>query len=284
MEEKQELENSKKNFENQIVEVVNDNVIILEEKKQLLDKRFGFINQQDFSVKYYFADKTGRRLSPSFYSIESLDDIHYVVSDLDFMYNLGFEQWADQYGNDFTKEDIEKFLFHYGVVAVNDTKVDLIVPTVYHDMKMTNNNVLFVFCDKRSKVHIDTNLNYYIETIDPKLGAINLDINSDQYGMNILPTICDSIVDFDLDYEGFAYATVGTTKGYLSKTIDTDRYQAFLKNYLSYMQNPDKRYSTYIKHMQEAAKLILYTEKEVKEFFIEKKGKTLQKKLENPKS
>lgn len=232
-------------------EQAEDDIIILKEEKSVNDLRFGFVsNQEHCSPKYYFADKNKNRLSQNFYSIEQLDDIHYIVSDLDFMYSLGYDEWESQYGSKFVASDIDNFKFHYGVVSIKDKTVKVVVPIVYNRVVISNDDVVIVYSDA-------------LHTNDNKLGAINLDINSAQYGMTIIPTICDSLCDFNLDYKGYAYARINNTEGYLSKEIDVQRYNDYLANILEF-GNKKIKYSEYLRRAEMAFSKILYSEEELK--------------------
>lgn len=248
----------------ELMEVVNDNLIIIKESKLGMDKRFGFVNNlEPINPKYYFADKNGIKLSKSFYSIEKLDDIHYEVSEMDFMYSPGFDKWTEQYGNKFEDCDLYRFKFHYGIVSVIGKEIKQVVPIVYHKIKKTNNGVIFVWSDERFKVKINNNLHIEPIYIEPKLGAINLDPNSNQYGMNIIPTVCDSITDFDLKYKGYAYAKLGETSGYLAKYIDFDRYQNYLQAYETFIKCKKTTYNDYKNLVEQSIATILYTEEEI---------------------
>ena len=243
----------------EIIEKLDNNLIILEEKKYSLDPHFGFVTKRAQACpKYYFADRFGNRLSKNYYSIEELDELHYLVTDFDFMYSLGLDEYISQYNNEISELDISKFKFHYGIVTVIDNKILEVVPTVYNRIEKSNNNVIIVYCDKRKGLFKNV-----LKTIDSKLGAINLDINSSQYGMNIIPTICDRIVDFDLEYIGYAKVKVGNVEGYLSKDINFDKYNEFLRIYSNYTSGLTD-YKTYLYGLENAVSKILYTTDEIK--------------------
>lgn len=268
--------NSTKIYE--LDEIINDNLIILKEQKYCLSIPFGFVTKYETSnTKYYFADKNCRIISQGYSSISKLedDDIHYIVSEFD--YHLDFGYWQEQYGNEFTKNEYTRFKFHYGVVSVVDNNINQIVPCIYHDMQLTNNQVLFVMCDRRQELLRGPDGNYYVQHIEPKIGAINLDQNSKQYGMNIVPTIFDHITDFDLEYEGYAYAEIDDVSGYISKHIDTERYQNFLKVYAAYNVNRTINYSDYRKYTKKAVSEILYTKEEIVEFINNKNVSFIEK-------
>lgn len=232
----------------------NNQIQIIKDEKKVLDSRYNLLDEQKCCPQYYFADSYGNRLSSNYYSIQPLSDgIHYVVSELDFMYTLGLDSWKNIYGEDY-KGDINFFKFHYGVVCVLNNEVTIIIPIVYNDIYETNSNVVFIKCDKKISFN---------HTEDEKLGCVNLDITSESYGMNIAPPIMDRIYDFDTEYKGFARAFVSDYEGFLSKEINVDNYDS----YLNLLLNLKKGLITpkeYISKMKEAAGSILISEDEVK--------------------
>lgn len=258
---------------------VNDNVIKIKkvEGKECIDKRFGMPLEEKTSPKYFF-EKNGRRLSKDYYSIEQLDDIHYIVSELDFMYSLGFDGWESIYGNEFTNADYYHFKFHKGIVAVIGDDVIEVVPAIYNDLNITNSDVIFTHGDPIYKCKIDKNINFDIVKEPDKIGCINLDINSKYYGWTIVPIIFDSINDFDLEFDGFAHAYIGEYDGYISKDMYIDRYKDFMCALIMYI-NKIIDYKTYKQHLSEYISKILLSKEEVIELINIKQSNGSSKKI-----
>ena len=70
--------------------------------KKVLDLRFcNILDDSTAAPKCYFADSNGNRISKNYYSIDKLNDgIHYLVSELDFMYTLGLDEWTSINGGE----------------------------------------------------------------------------------------------------------------------------------------------------------------------------------------
>ena len=152
-----------------------------------------------------------------------------------------------------------------------------IVPVVYKNIWETNSNVIFTEADDVYELAIH-NGNPQIKKRDTKIGCINLDINSNSYGMNIIPPIMDRICDFDLDYKGFAYAVIGAHEGYLSKEVDTDRYNEFISLYAMLKQgNINSKF--YFSKMNEALSKILFTKEETENKSASAQTQNAQKNL-----
>lgn len=237
-----------------------DNIQILTDQKTCIDTRFGTIGEP-CCPKYYIANSSGIRLSRNYYSIEKLDDIHYVVSDLDFMYSLGLKQWVEIHGNKFKESDIPRLQIHYGVISVVNNEVKEVVPVIYNTITLSNSGVIIVSGSDRW-VHTFNNgileTNYQKE----KLGCINLDPTSDYYGLNIIPLVLDSLEHFSLEYKDFSHVHIEGYDGYLSKTLDIDRYEQFIKLYTSII-NGNISYSEYRKQIAKAVSKLLYSREEV---------------------
>lgn len=280
------------NYENNEVTNVNDdiflfnNVYIKKNKKNILDLRCGMVTQEEHSAaNYYFVnqndkripviDLNGNEIYDDFYSIEKIDEFHYKVSTLDFTYSEGLDSYLSIYGRNFS-EAWNYFKFHYGVVAIKDNKIQLIVPTVYKDIKITNSNVVIVQADDEYKPVYDDGKLLRIEKVDGKLGAINIDSESDLYGFNIIPTVLDHFEDFDLKYKGFACVGIGEITGYLAKEIDMDRYKDYLKLFSSYKQGMIDM-KTYQQSMKEAIKGILIPDNLIENYIKDNKSKKLIK-------
>lgn len=201
----------------------NYSIVIKKEERKVSDYRRGlFCGLCEISPRYYFATSNGVRLSDNYYSIEKLDDMHYVVSDLHFMYNLGFDCWSKMYGNEVKDVDSYYFRFHYGIVSVKDNHIKLITPIVYNRISLSNSKMAIVYGDEtygNGSSHIG------------KLGCINLDPNSTYYGFCVIPPVLDRLVDFNLEFHGYAHAYIGEYDGYLSKDIDMEKYESFLLLY-----------------------------------------------------
>lgn len=259
---------------------VNDTGIKIKkvEGKECIDKRFGMPLEEKTSPKYYF-EKDGKRISRDYYSIEPLDDIHYIVSDLDFMYSLGFDEWESIYGNEFTNVDYYNFKFHKGIVAIIGNEVIEVVPTIYNDLKPTNSHVIFTKGDPIYKGVYDTNGKFVKTVQEPdKIGCINLDINSEYYSWTIVPMIFDSIIDFDLEFEGFAHAYIGEYDGYISKEMDIERYKDFMCALTMY-KNKIIDYSTYKQHLSDYISKILLSKEEVVNLINGKQSNGTTKKI-----
>lgn len=264
----------------------SNGIQILKEQKQVLDLRFcNILNDNKIAPKYYFADLNGNRLSKSYYSIDKLHDgIHYLVSELDFMFSLDLNEWLSINGGE-CDEDINYFKFHFGIVSVIDGKITEVVPAIYKDIYETNSNVVFVQADDYYTHNFTsgggqnfTNVKAQLLKRKTKVGCINLDLESNSYGMNIIIPIMDHIEDFDLAYKGFAYASVGDFSGYLSKEIDQDRYNDFIQLYANLIKgNISTR--VYYDNVNKALSKILYTEEEVKDIINNYKYKKLEKKI-----
>lgn len=243
-------------------EVSNGIKIVRVEGKNCIDKRFGMALEERTAPRYYF-EYNGNRISKDYYSIEKLDDIHYVVSDLDFMYSLGFNQWESIYGNEFEEVDYVHFKFHKGIVAVIENNIVEVVPTIYKNFKLTNSNIVFTKGDPIYKLIYDKYgwpINFERQT--DKIGCINLDPKSEHYGYVVAPIIFDSIFDFDLEFEGFAFAKIGTHEGYICKEMDIDRYNDFLIALIQF-KNKNISYKTYKQLFDEFITKILFTKEEV---------------------
>lgn len=232
---------------------------IIKEEKSVLNT-IGIVDNNQAAPKYYFADENGNRLSKSYYSIEKLDEIHYIVSELDFMYGLGFDEWVKYYDNDFKDVDIFRFKFHYGVVSAIDNKITEVVPTVYKNIKKTNSNVIIVYSDESYKIIFDGEHKSVKE--EPKLGCINLDINSNSYVMNIIPPFMDKIMDFDLEYEGYAKVYMENIEGYISKEIDFEKYQEIINLYYLF-KSKQINYKTFIDILPNAIEKVLLSQEQV---------------------
>ena len=263
-----------------IIKKENNDIKILKEQKEVLDLRFcNILNDNKIAPKYYFADSNGNRLSKSYYSIDKLSDgIHYLVSELDFMFSLDLNEWLSMNGGE-CDEDINYFKFHFGIVSVMDGKITEVVPAVYKDIYETNSNVVFIQADNYY-THNFTDVKAQILKRKRKIGCINLDIDSNSYGMNIIIPIMDHIEDFDLTYKGFAYASTGDLSGYLSKEIDIDRYKDFINLYTNLIKG-NISINLYYDNVNKALSKILYTEEEVKNIINGNKYKKLEKKIQN---
>ena len=278
-----EIYKSKDKVYDQTTNNFTEEIEILKEQKQVLDLRFGMIIHEPCAPKYYFADKNGNKLPiidldgkqiyEGFYSIEKVDDIHYKISSLDFTYSPGLNSYLEIYGIQF-KEAFNFFRFHYGIVAVNGNKISLVVPTVYKDLKLTNSNVIISQADDIYKpVYKDGEL-LNINKVNGSFGAINLDPNSESYGLNIMPTVFDHFQDFDLDYNGYAYVSLDGCSGYLSKEIDIQRYNEYLRLLANYKEGKI-RFKEYQQLLKEAISKVLFSDKEM----IEKNNE--KEKIEN---
>lgn len=258
----------------------HEKVQIIKYEKKILDHRYNIIDKEHCSPKYYFADAKGNRLSNDYYSIVALNDgIHYIISELDFMYSLGLADWELYCGSNEINDYY--FRFHYGVVSVIDNKIIEIVPAVYKEIRETNGNIIFVKCDekyKASTVNSEGCVNF--GKIDSKIGCINLDINSNNYGMSIIPPIMDKICDFNLKYKGFAYASIAEYEGYLSKEIDVDNYNEILNLYLN-LKKGNITSKEYLSNMSHAVSKILLSEDDVKKITKKAEGYQLKKKNVN---
>ena len=263
-----------------IINYEKKGIQILKEQKQVLDLRFcNIFDDNNAAPKYYFADLNGNRISKSYYSIDKLHDgVHYLVSELDFMYTLGLDEWLSMNGGE-GADDITYFRFHYGVVTEINEQIVEIVPVVYKDIWETNSNVIFTQADDVYKLVV-SNGQPQIEKKDAKIGCINLDSNSKSYGMNIIPPIMDRICDFDLDYIGFAHASIGDYEGYLSKEVDMDRYNEFLNLYAA-LKKGNINPNFYFSKMNEALSKILFTEEEAKRISKNAQVQKTHKKLKN---
>lgn len=281
-------------MQDRITNNFKENIQIIKEQKQILDLRLGMIIQEPCAPKYYFADKDGNKLPivdldgkimyEGFYSIEKVDDIHYKISSLDFTYSPGLNSYLEIYGREF-KEAFNFFRFHYGIVAVHENKISLVVPTVYKDLKLTNSNVIISQADDTYEPIYKNGEFLGINKIDGRFGAINLDPNSESYGLNIMPTVFDRFEDFDLTYKGFAHVSLDDCSGYVAKEIDIQRYNEYLRLLSNYKEGKIsiKEYQHFLK---EAISKVLFSDKEMIERYnelkkIESKQNQLVKKPKN---
>lgn len=281
-------------MQDRITNNFKENIQIIKEQKQILDLRLGMLIQEPCAPKYYFADKNGNKLPivdldgkssyEGFYSIEKIDGIHYKISSLDFTYSPGLDSYLEIYGRDF-KEAFYYFRFHYGIVAVHDNKISLVVPTVYKDLKLTNSNVIISQADDTYKPIYKNGEFLDINKIDGRFGAINLDSNSESYGMNIMPTVFDRFEDFDLTYKGFAHVSLDDCSGYVAKEIDIQRYNEYLRLLSNYKEGKIsiKEYQQFLK---EAISKVLFSDKEMIEKYneIEKIESKTNQLVKKPKS
>lgn len=289
-----EISKAKKEFLDKITNDFIESIQIIKEQKQVLDLRLGMIIQEPCAPKYYFADKDGNKLPivdldgkimyEGFYSIEKVDDIHYKISSLDFTYSPGLNSYLEIYGREF-KEAFNFFRFHYGIVAVHDNKISLVVPTVYKDLKLTNSNVIISQADDTYKPIYKNGEFLGINKIDGRFGAINLDPNSESYGLNIMPTVFDRFEDFDLTYKGFAHVSLDDCSGYVAKEIDIQRYNEYLRLLSNYKEGKIsiKEYQQFLK---EAISKVLFSDKEMIEKYneIEKIESNSNQLVKKPKS
>ena len=263
-------------------EIVTENKLSIEgikiieyTSKYLLQQQFGVVTKYEPACsKFYFANEKGERLSKDYYSIEQLDDRHFIVVELDFTYSLDFESWEMIYGKEQLGTNGRHLRFHRGVVAIKDGKIIEVVPAVYNNIKLTNSNMLFVYgCDKVIKIGNgkDKPLMKYIPD---KLGCINLDPNSESYGLITTPCLFTSITDFDLEYEGYAHAYIQDetddkvlVEGYISKKIDEERYKKLLE---AFNELGTIGKSEYDARFLEAISQMLYSKEEIETELIER--------------
>lgn len=242
-----------KNKNIELYETINENIKIYKEVKKVIDKRFGIIGEST-CPKYYFADAKRNKISDSYYSIEPMaDGIHYIVSNLDFMYTLDLESYSEIYGDDdYSKSHFCKF--HYGVVSIFDNKVTEVVPIVYKKICESNDKVILVYSDEEYDSFGKLKNN-------GKLGCINLDPDSQYYSWNIAPVIFDYLENFK---DGYAYAFVnfGNEKidGYLCKNIDINRYNDYLALYAQAINKNLKMREYYILLKQVVSNLLIKEE------------------------
>ena len=232
----------------------NYSIVIEIDKRTVIDYRRGmFCGAAEIAPRYYFATSNGVRLSDNYYSIEKLDDIHYVVSDLHFMYNLGFDCWSKMYGNEIKDVDSFYFRFHYGIVSVKDNRVKLLTPITYNRISLSNSKMAIVYGDET----------YCNGSSDiGKLGCINLDPNSPYYGYCVIPPVLDRLVDFNLEFHDYAHAYIGEYDGYLSKDIDMEKYESFLLLYNN-LRKKIIDINVYRDNIAKAVSEILLTKEEV---------------------
>ena len=264
-------------------EILDDNKLSIEgikiveyTSKYLLQQPFGIVTKYEPACsKFYFANEKGERLSKDYYSIEQLDDRHFIVVELDFTYALDFESWEMIYGKEQLGTNTSHLRFHRGVVTIKDGKIIEVVPAVYNNIKLTNSNMLFVYgCDKIIGIGYrkDKPLMKYIPD---KLGCINLDPESESYGLITAPCIFTSITDFDLEYEGYAHASVRDevddnkvlVEGYISKKIDEERYKKLVE---TFNELGTIRKSEYDARVLEAISHMLYSKEEIETKLIER--------------
>ena len=194
------------------------------------------------------------------------------------MYSPGFNGWERLYGNEFTNVNYFLFKFHKGIVAVIGDDVIEVVPTIYKELIPTNSHVIFTKGDPIYKCTNDKDGFFKTVQEPDKLGCINLDINSKYYSWTIVPMIFDSIIDFDLEYEGFAHAYIGEYDGYISKDMDVDRYKDFMCALTMYI-NKIIDYKTYNQHLSEYTSKILLSKEEVIELINKKQSNCFSKKI-----
>ncbi len=254
----------------------NEGIKIIEySSKYLLQEQFGIVTKYEPACsKYYFANEKGERLSKDYYSIEQIDNYHFLVVELDFIYSQDFESWDMIYGKEQLGTNGRHLRFHRGVVTIKDGKVIEVVPAVYNMIKLTNSKMLFVYgCDKIITLYNEWPKQKYIPD---KLGCINLDPESESYGLITAPCLFTSITDFDLEYEGYAHAYIYDeadeekllADGYISKIIDEERYKKLVEafNKLGCIRNGE-----YKAKVLEAVSHMLYTKDEVEHKLIEQK-------------
>lgn len=116
-------------------------------------------------------------------------------------------------------------------MSIFDNKIKEIVPPVYKDILKTNSNVIFVYSDASYEIIFDANNESGTKKTDEKVGCISLDINSDQYGMNIITPIMDRIEDFNLEYNDYAKVYIDKMQVYLSEKIDVESYKEMINLY-----------------------------------------------------
>ena len=240
--------------------------------KNLLLKPFGIVSEHEPSCKkYFFTNKLGDRISKDYYNIQPVGNNHFIVVDLDFTYSQGYESWKLIYG----KEQLEThggfIRFHYGVVTIQDGKIIEIIPTVYNNIKKTNSDMFFTFGCDHMKAAFDKEGNVKAEYVKDKIGCINLDPNSEYYGMVVAPCIFNSITDFDLEYKGYAWAYFEYNNGsksfkcdgYISKDIDVERYTKLLKAYNNFGSEE------YSQLLLEGLSEMMYTRDEVEQELLD---------------
>lgn len=242
---------------------VFDDFKIIEEVKSRLDRRNGLLTNDQCAPTYYFADLEGNKISDSYYSIRQIGNTkHFIVSELDFLYSCGLEEWesvgkepdlANFYKKNPGSELPRYFDFHYGVVSVANNKVTKVVPVVYDRLSEDNSNTIIAYMneDKRQKgIKRD------------RLGSIDIDPNSETYGMNLFPCILTSLENFDLTYEGFARCSIDEYHGFISRKLDVNRFTELIELYAQ-VRNKEISYHDYCSLLGSVAQKALYTEEEV---------------------
>lgn len=180
--------------------------------------------------KSYLQDENGKKVSNSYFYIESIGGDHYIVGDVA----------TSQTGMDYQDEfDNSKVSFKYGIICLQrDEKgnlipmsEELVVPLVYDRISENNLDTVTAYANNEHLTYID---------IDPK---------SRNYGKQLVPAILEHAVPFSVEYEGFAECSVSGVTGYLPRNCQpltklspsdllTEEQVKYLLSYLDMDSNP----------------------------------------------
>ena len=175
----------------EIIEKLDNNLIILEEKKYSLDPHFGFVTKRAQACpKYYFADRFGNRLSKNYYSIEELDELHYLVTDFDFMYSLGLDEYISQYNNEISELDKINYLNNnYKAIMENDV-LKIYIPEVIPKYKNINN-----FAYKNIMINVMEKTKKYKDYFNKQLVFVFIKVVENQKNIDIDNKFVKPIID-----------------------------------------------------------------------------------------
>lgn len=151
-------------------------------------------------AKYCLQDKNGKRFSGFYYSMEALDEDHYIVSNMVVvpkMTNPISYGWGIKQGIIHLEKDKNG-----DIVPMEET---LVVPEVYDRIISGNSQIIIGEVQNKRFTYIELN---------PK---------SENYGKQLVPAILEQAVPFDVNYKDFAECTVAGVNGYIPRTCQPRR-------------------------------------------------------------
>ncbi len=158
---------------------------------------------------YYLENANGKKVSNNYYCIFDLGNDHFAVCNP--VVNIFFYYDTDYYMNHFydiknNDYDITNSSLKWGIIRIKRDKQGyiiskeetLVIPYVYDVIEPNTLKTATVWCYN-------------------KASYINLDIDSKDYGKQIVPCIFDKASNFDSVYEGYAKCSIGLAIGYLPR-------------------------------------------------------------------
>lgn len=172
---------------------------------QLVDI-FGNILTGNPIYRYFLKNNEGKIISHDYFGIFDLDNDYLAVCELseevEYLSNHEFDGLIRE------QESKTKFKLKWGVVHLSrDSKGNieyqkekLIIPYIYDGIG-------------------ECNLNTIIACNNDKFTYIDLDVNSEYYGKELVPCILDYVMPFSKVYENFAECSVDEVTGFLPRNM-----------------------------------------------------------------